>query len=164
MVRRTTQAALESLASEVIVVTGFQRKAVEAALAGLQSRSVHNPSYRDGLSTSVRAGLGAISESSAAALFLPCDQPYMDSSTLDALIREYRGGAGKVLIPAFRGRRGAPVLFDRLYFDELGAVLGDEGGRQVLKRHPDAVVEVELDEEAPLSDFDTLEELEALLP
>jgi molybdenum cofactor cytidylyltransferase len=55
------------------------------------------------------------------------------------------------------------VLFDRKFFAELAAISGDEGGRQILLRHPTEVVEVELQDEAPLHDFDTVEELEALV-
>ena len=39
---------------------------------------------------------------------------------------------------------------------------GDEGGRQVLRDHPDEVLEVELDEERPILDVDSREDLQRL--
>ena len=47
-------------AKPVIVVTGHQREQVEAAVAGLDVKLVHNPDFANGLSTSVKAGLSAV--------------------------------------------------------------------------------------------------------
>ena len=163
MVRRITHAALASKASEVIVVTGYQQSRVAAEVKGLDVHTVYNRRFQQGLSTSVKTGLWAVSDRSSAVLFIPCDQPHLDTATLDLLVEAYRRGRGSVLVPAYRGRRGAPVLFDRKFFAELAAIAGDEGGRQVLLRHASEVVEVELQDEAPLHDFDTVEELEALV-
>jgi molybdenum cofactor cytidylyltransferase len=163
MVRRVAQAALASKASEVIVVTGFQQARVASEVKGLAVHTVYNRRFQQGLSTSVKTGLWAVSDRSSAVLFIPCDQPHLDTASIDLLVEGYRRGRGSILVPAYRGRRGAPVLFDRKFFAELAAIVGDEGGRQILLRHPTEVVEVELQEEAPLHDFDTVEELEALV-
>jgi molybdenum cofactor cytidylyltransferase len=163
MVRKMAQAALASKASEVIVVTGFQQARVSAEVKGLAVHTVYNRRFQQGLSTSVKTGLWAVSDRSSAVLFIPCDQPHLDTATLDLLVEGYRRGRGLALVPAYRGRRGAPVLFDRKFFAELAAIAGDEGGRQILLRHAAEVVEVELPDEAPLQDFDTVEELEALV-
>jgi molybdenum cofactor cytidylyltransferase len=163
MVRRIAQVALASKASEVIVVTGFQQARVAAELKGLSAHCVYNRRFQQGLSTSVKTGLWAVSDRSSGVLFIPCDQPRLDTATLDLLVDAYRRGRGSILVPAYRGRRGAPVLFDRKFFAELAAIAGDEGGRQVLLRHPNEVVEVELHDDRPLHDFDTVEELEALV-
>lgn len=163
MVRRVAREALASKASEVIVVTGFQQARVAADVKGLATHVVYNRRFQQGLSTSVRTGLWAVSDRSSAVLFIACDQPHLDTASLDLLVEAYRRGRGSILVPAYRGRRGAPVLFDRKFFAELAAITGDEGGRQVLLRHPTEVGEVELHDEAPLHDFDTVEELEALV-
>jgi molybdenum cofactor cytidylyltransferase len=163
MARRIAQAAQASKASEVIVVTGHQQARVAAEVKGLATHIVYNRRFQQGLSTSVKTGLWAVSDRSSAVLFIPCDQPHLDTATLDLLLEAYRRGRGSILVPSYRGRRGAPVLFDRKSFAELAAVSGDEGGRQILLRHPSEVVEVELPDEAPLLDFDTVEELEALV-
>jgi molybdenum cofactor cytidylyltransferase len=163
MVRRVAQAALASKASEVIVVTGFQQARVASEVKGLAVHTVYNRRFQQGLSTSVKTGLWAVSDRSSAVLFIPCDQPHLDTTSLDLLVETYRRGRGSILVPAYRGRRGAPVLFDRKFFAELAAIAGDEGGRQILERHPAEVIEVELQDEAPLHDFDTVEELEALV-
>ena len=48
LVRIAAEQVLASRARPVIVVTGHQRERVEAALAGLPVRFVHNPDYAEG--------------------------------------------------------------------------------------------------------------------
>ena len=60
LVRIAAEAALASQADPVIVVTGHMRVAVAAALDGLDVTFAHNPDFADGLSTSLRSGIGAV--------------------------------------------------------------------------------------------------------
>ena len=68
LVRIAAEQALSSRASPVVVVSGHERARVEAALASLDVRLVHNPDYAQGLSTSVKAGLAALPPESEAAI------------------------------------------------------------------------------------------------
>jgi molybdenum cofactor cytidylyltransferase len=97
----------------------------------------------------------------AAVIFLPVDQPYLEGRHLGRLLDAWEGGAA-IAVSAAEGRRGAPVLFTRDYFPELRRLEGDEGGRQVLRRYPDTLVEVEALDPRVLRDVDTLDDLERL--
>jgi len=67
------------------------------------------------------------------------DMPFVKPQTLAALARE--AGASAVVRPSYEGRPGNPVLWGRDYFSELAALRGDHGGRDLLKRHPPALLE-----------------------
>ena len=162
LVRRTAQTLLRSRLSEVLVVTGFRSELVRDALSGLDVRIVHNPNYREGQSTSVRVGLAAVSTGSAGACFCPCDQPFLDSETIDRLYRCHEASDRGIAVPCFEGRRGAPVFFRRSMFPALAEIRGDEGGRQALRGNADEVLEVELESERPLLDADAPEDLDRL--
>ncbi|HRC85578.1 MAG TPA: nucleotidyltransferase family protein, partial [Thermoanaerobaculia bacterium] len=47
---------------------------------------------------------------------------------------------------------------DRRFFAELSRLQGEEGGRDLLSRHPEQLVELELESEAPLLDLDAAED------
>ena len=160
-VRRAARRALESRLERLVAVTGHQAGAVRAALAGLAVEVVHNPRWREGQSGSVRTGLAAAAAGAAAVVFLPCDQPFLTGELIDVLVARHEAGGAAIVAPAWRGRRGAPVLIDESLFGELGAISGDAGARQLFGRHP--VTEVALGDETPLLDFDSEEELRALL-
>lgn len=162
LVRRAARTALAAGFAEVLAVTGHRAEEVEAALHDLDLTVVHNPDWAEGQSTSVKAGLARVDPSSRAALFLPCDQPLLTAQVLDRILSVYRATRGPIVLPVHGRRRGAPVLFDRALFGELMQITGDTGGRQVVERHPDDVVEVALESEAPLVDLDTVDDLEGL--
>ena len=59
IVRRVAEAALASGARPVVVVTGYARSAVEAALADLDIAITFNSKFASGLASSLKAGLAA---------------------------------------------------------------------------------------------------------
>jgi molybdenum cofactor cytidylyltransferase len=162
LVHRAARVARSSRLGEVLVVVGYRRDEVAAAVADLAVAVVVNPDFEQGQSSSVRAGLAATDPGAAAVLFLPCDQPFLTAEVLDRLVAAYATTGGPIVVPAFAGRRGAPGLFDRSLFPELAALRGDVGGRQVIAAHPQAVVEVPLADEWPLLDVDEPGDLVAL--
>jgi len=162
LVRRAAERVAAVAAADRLIVVGFQAAAVSAAVEGLPLRVVHNPDWASGQASSVRAAVAALEPGVGAACFVPCDQPFLDPPILRQLVRAWREGRGEILVPAFEGRRGAPVLFDRRLFGELAALEGDEGGRQLLRRHPSRVRDVAIASELPLADVDSVEDLERL--
>ena len=162
LVLRAAVALVRSNLRHVTVVTGSHDEEVRRVLRGLGVLFVHNPSWEEGQSTSVRAGLRSVDRSAHAACFVPCDQPFLDAATVDRLVRSFDPDCRPIVVPTFGGRRGAPVLFARQFFEELLTIEGDQGGRQLLSKHADLVSEVELAHEKPLLDVDTMDELDRL--
>ena len=155
VVRRAGAARL----AEIVVVVGLAASRIESSLQDLAVKVVVNHRYAEGQSTSVRAGLEAINPDAAAAMFIPVDQPALSAGVIDALIDCYQRSGGSIVIPTHRGRRGAPVLFDRALFSELALIEGDAGGRQIFAAHESEIVELPLASPEPLRDVDTLEDL-----
>jgi len=155
LVRRVVRRALASRLAEVLVVVGHSAREVGQALAGLAVRTVENPEYAQGQSTSVRAGLGAVAQGSAAAMFIPADQPGLATRHIDVLIGAFEQSGKTVAVPHFQGRRGAPVIFARRHFPGLEALRGDSGGRQLLPNLEGELLEVELAGSEALQDIDT---------
>lgn len=159
LVRRIVDEALAASLAEVIVVVGSGAQRVRAALTGADVRIVENPDYAGGQSTSVRAGLGAVSRDSLGAMFMVSDQPGLTAALIDHLVAVFVRTGGPIVVPIFAGRKGSPVTFSRGLFPELFALEGDTGGRPVIAAHRDDVVAVPVDSDAPLRDIDTPEEL-----
>ncbi len=154
MVRRACRVALASQLRQILVVVGHRSSSVGAVLAGLAVELIENPRYAEGQSTSVRAALPRIEPDAEAAVFLPCDQPFLTEETIDALIARFEETGGPIVVPTFEGRRGAPVLIAAGFFDELATIRGDQGARQLFASQQDRLVELELADERPLIDVD----------
>ncbi len=162
LVRIAAEQALSSRASPVVVVSGHERARVEAALAGLDVRLVHNPDYAQGLSTSVKAGLAALPPESEAAIVCLGDMPQVTSALIDRLIAAFDPERNAlVVLPTFSGKRGNPVLWSRRFFPELIALEGDVGARHLIGAYPEVVTEVPVENAAAMVDIDTPDALRA---
>ena len=167
MVVRAAEAALASRADAVIVVTGHERDRVEAALAGLDLRSVHNPDYAQGLSTSLRRGLAALPAATDGVVVALGDMPRVEAAAIDRLIAAFNPLEGRAIcVPTWDGKRGNPVLFASRFLAEMQDIAGDVGARHLIGEYPELVVEVAMDEidtgHGVLLDVDTPEALAAL--
>lgn len=161
MIARIADAALASEAQPVIVVTGHEAEKIREALTGRGLRFVHNPDHAEGLSTSLRAGIGALPESADAAVVCLGDMPDITPSQIDKLIAAFDPGEGRTIcVPVFAGKRGNPVLWGAEYFPQMCELMGDAGAKHLIGEHADAVCEVAMPDDASLRDIDTPEELE----
>lgn len=139
-VRRVAKTALAAGLSPVVVVTGAQAEAVEAAVRDLPVLLARNADWAEGQSSSVRAGLTTLTSADVpavgGAIFLLVDQPQVTVHVLEALVSRHAQGLFPVVLPLVADRRGNPVLFDREVFSELQGLSGDVGGRAVMRNHP----------------------------
>ena len=162
MIRRTV-AAMRQAADETIVVTGRDAAEVQAALQGLPLRFVHNAQYKEGLSASLRAGLGALTPDTDAAVIALGDMPLVTPDVVRRLIAAYSPAEHRsVAVPVFGGVRGNPVLWGQQHFEALRGLSGDRGARGLFETLADEIVEVAVVDDAVLLDADTPEALAAV--
>ena len=163
MIARVVDNVLASNARPILVVTGHQAEQVEHVLAGKPVRFVHAADYAEGLSASLKAGIAAVPPECAAAVVCLGDMPLVTGRMIDRLVSMYDADEGRLIIqPTFRGKQGNPMLWDRRYFPEILQIAGDSGARFLVGKHAEAVVEVEMADDAVLRDFDTTESLATL--
>ncbi len=134
-VRRVAKTALAAGLSPVVIVTGANAEAVEAAVRDLPVILARNEQWQDGQSASVKAGLSQCADSGGA-VFLLVDQPQVTVHVLQALASRHALGLPPVIVPLVADRRGNPVLFDRAVFADFQALEGDVGGRAIFRNYP----------------------------
>src|SRR3989442_794379 len=128
---------------DIVVVLGHEAGRVRSQVSFDGARSVVNPAYADGMSSSIRAGVQAADARSDGFLIVLGDQPFVDPATIDALMSRRNGSNAKILIPTYEGRRGNPVLLDRSLSEEVQSITGDQGCRAIFGRHTQGILEVE---------------------
>jgi molybdenum cofactor cytidylyltransferase len=152
MVRRSAEAILASAIRPVLVVTGHDAARVRAALADLPLSFHHAPDFADGMSASLRAGIGALPADCSGALICLGDMPFVQPDTLDRLANFHGGQAA--LFPVWQGKRGNPVLLARSLFPAIMKLTGDQGARSILSAIPDPVGELPVNDPGILRDID----------
>jgi len=159
IIEKSVDTLLASKIDELIVVIGYQSRAILRRLGSRRLKTVINRQYRMGMSTSIRRGLGQVSSKSEAILIALADQPSIETDLIDHLIDVYRQNPHGIVLPSYKGKRGHPVILNRFrYEEEMGNLTGDVGCRPILNRHPEDILEVEVKSEGVVADIDSWEE------
>ena len=112
-------------------------------------------------SDTVRLGLEAVGEVENC-MFCPCDQPLLSRDTVLFLLLCGANSQEKIWRPCCKDTPGSPVLFPCWAFPELMNLPEGKGGGVVMKKHPEKVAYVEIENPLELVDADTPETLEML--
>jgi xanthine dehydrogenase accessory factor len=148
-----------SRVGETIVVLGAAADRIRNELPRDGVRWVENPAFAEGMSRSLKVGVAALSPGSDASFVVLGDEPFVRSSTYDALIAARERTGARIVLPTYDGVRGNPVLIDRTLASEVDAITGDRGCRALRLRHPEETVEVPVDDPGVVIDLDTPEDI-----
>ncbi|MER6106312.1 nucleotidyltransferase family protein [Streptomyces sp. NPDC001832] len=163
LVEHAVRVLREGGCDRVHVVVGAAAEEVQARADLVGCTVTVNPEWTEGMGSSLRAGLGALSGTGAdAALVLLVDQPGIGAGAVARVRSAYRSRTSLVAA-SYDGERGHPVLFgaDR-WADIAAGAVGDQGARAYLRAHRDAITLVECSDVAQAYDIDTVEDLKHL--
>ena len=161
LVRKSAINILNSDVTSMTVVTGFDENKIVNALSGLNVNFVKNINFREGLSSSLKAGLANITPSPSAVIICLADMPKIQPEHINQLIENFDPLRGwEICIPTNNGKRGNPVLIGSRFFPYIFETSGDFGAKQVMKQHSDKIVEVEIGTSDIHFDIDTQDEYE----
>lgn len=115
--RTVIERSIESLlafCSRIVVVTGFHSEAVmESAGHCRDVIFVHNPDCEKGMFSTLRLGLRHTAAERV--LILPGDCPFITHEVCEKLL----AGKGDIVLPAYQGKGGHPVLLSRRAIEGL---------------------------------------------
>jgi molybdenum cofactor cytidylyltransferase len=141
LIEHAVQIAKEAGAREVIVVLGADADKVEPLLQGVLP--VVNPRWEAGMGSSISCGMRSLSQDSKAVIITVCDQPKVTAEHLRKLANEILNSQASIAASSYAGVLGVPAAFGSSLFPELGALRGDKGARDLIRRTSD-VAAVEL--------------------
>jgi len=166
LIQWVVDACLGSRLDTILVVLGENAPQVASNLKAKTSdprfATVINPKYRQGMSSSLRAGLEGARQNFPSVMFLLGDQPLVGSELIDRLLERFWESDKDICVPVHAGRRGNPALFSSKFYNQLLKVSGDMGAREIIQANPEAVLTVEIEDPLPFCDIDTESDLENL--
>lgn len=155
-------AANESRLVKEVVVVARPSAGLPFDVEILFSKPVHvafNERCDEGMGSSLRAGIEAAPSFAEAFVILLADMPLVDAPLVDGVLEAWMRSDRPIVAPSCGGRRGHPVVVSESLRDELLACRGDEGLRGLIKRRPELLEEVEVEDPSCLFDVDRPEEL-----
>jgi molybdenum cofactor cytidylyltransferase len=131
---RILDAIEASAVDEAIVVLGHDPEAARSIVDAHGVSAVLNPEHEKGMTSSFQAGLRGVT---ADAVFLVLgDQLGLDPALLDEMVGLMSSNQDALIIsPVHNGRRGHPVLFRRMLFNEILDLANDGTMKDVVLRH-----------------------------
>ena len=163
VIERSLDNVLASEADEVVVTVGGNAEEIAARVKEQAVKVAMNQHYFYGMGTSIAAGLSLVNEKASAIVVALADQPAIDSKLINRLLQEFRMGDKGIVAPVCGGKRGHPVIFSSKYRAELLQLRGEVGGREIIARHHDDVLEIAVDSQSISLDIDTMEDYNRLI-
>jgi CTP:molybdopterin cytidylyltransferase MocA len=109
---------------------------------------VLNPDWEQGQLSSICAGLRSLEGIETDGMILcPVDHPLVSARLVSDLIEQFYSSGKSIVLPAYNGRRGHPVIFSSALYEELLTAPSDKGARAVVWAHTAEVLEVPTGEE-----------------
>jgi len=152
--------ASEVTGNALIVVLGSGAAQLAPLLKHSPGSVVINQEWREGLASSIRAGVARLPAACSAVMLLLADQAAVTAEDLKRLAGSWRKQPQHIAAALYSGSCGAPAIFPRSSFRSLSELRGDTGARALLVRNSDRVVRVPMPSAAV--DVDTPEDLLAL--
>lgn len=158
VVEAVVRTALDSRLDRALAVLGSDRDAIRIKLEPFGVEFAVNEDFAKGMLSSVQTGFRALPADAEAAVVMLGDQPFLPARVIDAVIEAYRASGKGIVVPAFRGRRGHPILIGLEYRDEVLGLDPEEGLRQLIRAHPKDLFEAEVEDANILRDMDQPED------
>ena len=163
LLRRSIDTALAAGAEQVIVVLGHAADQLLPEVEATSATIVLNDQWMEGVSTSLRGGLAAVSSDARGVFIYPADMPLVTPEALRELARRQQVSGRPAAMTEAGGVRGVPVFITRSLFPALMIQEGDVGGAQYLRGHPESVEAVHFDDLDLVRDVDRPEDYSRLL-
>jgi molybdenum cofactor cytidylyltransferase len=147
-----------SKVDKTIVVLGAHRDEIMKEVGSLPVIFCNNVNYSDGMLSSVKCGLKCLPEQFKALAVFQGDQPFIDPLVTNLVIDAYRSSGKGIVIAACNGKRGHPLLLDFKYIKEIETLDPKVGLRELARKFPNDVMEVETGNRRIFRDFDTYDD------
>ncbi|MGA1977882.1 MAG: nucleotidyltransferase family protein [Bacteroidales bacterium] len=150
--------ALDSEADNIAVVLGSGKEDILKLIENMPVKCCINDNYKEGMLSSIKHGFSFLPVHFRAALVMPGDQPMVGPDVINMLISAYRASGKGIVIPAFSGKRGHPVLIDRKYRPEIEALRNGSTLRHLIHDHGFDILDIKIDTPDILNDIDTFDD------
>jgi molybdenum cofactor cytidylyltransferase len=143
---------------EVVVVRASGASALQASRATV----LVNEHADEGMGSSLRIGVAGADKHAEAYVLALGDMPELSAELVSKLLASWRASGKGILVPAFEGRRGHPVVMAAKYREALLASSGDVGARRLVAENEGDTVQFDVTDPAVVTDIDTAEGYRAL--
>ena len=155
LIKHSVNNILDSLVDELIIVLGYQREIIEKLIDNNKKiKIVFNEKFESGMASSIKTGLNHLSEKTDAFFICLGDMPLVNKDIYNQIIQS-RNNKKEIFVPNYNGQQGNPILFSMSMKKEIMRIQGDSGGKKILEQNQDKLLNLSINNEVIISDFNT---------
>lgn len=163
VIRSVVEKLTNTYVEEIIVITGHNADLIKAELSNCDVKIRYNKHYKEGMHTSVMAGVASISEFAEGFMIVLGDQPQLSTILVNKLIKLAEKSNKGILVPSYSNRRGHPVLFDIKYREAASCLDPEKGLKKLIIEYEGDIEYIIATNDNVLIDIDTPEDYQNLL-
>ena len=153
MIEWVIESVTASSVSEVIIVGSELSMDKLEKWKSASVKVVENKKYKSGMTSSIQTGVNSANGDG----YMIClgDQPNIQTSTYDQLIKAFNAHENKIVLPFFEGRKGNPSIFPSQFRGDILQHKDPEGCRAIIQGNKSKIYKVEVSDPGVLMDIDT---------
>ncbi len=142
---------------DIFVVVGHQKELMGPILEHRFGNDIHivkNKDYKNGIASSLKAGIAAAGKNYNYIGFCNGDKPFIKVKTIEILLKYSKDIQPKILVPIYQEQSGHPTFFSKEFIKDFTLISGDVGGQEVMKKYPNSVTFIPVNDEGVVLDMD----------
>lgn len=148
---------------DVILVVGHRQDELRAGIKKRDITILENPDYRQGMFTSIKAGVNSLQPAHQAFFIMPVDIPLVREATIRQMLKPAAEQPEKIILPVFGGKRGHPPLIPSRLIPGILSWQGGGGLKAFLNSREEMALEVPVGDSNILFDVDAPDDYRLLL-
>ncbi len=154
---------LKTSIDEIIIVLGSHAETIKPyILKDSKIKSIYNADFIAGQTSSFKAGLTITSPASLGLLLLPIDYPFINSETIEVILKRFSKQQPDLLIPTYQNFKGHPPVFNRNLRSFLEQLSNAQGINSFFHQNNLAIDLLKVNDPGVISTFNTVEEFEKI--
>lgn len=164
--------ALEAVGiGKIVVVSGYKKEALSAALADRSVLLADNENFKDGMFSSLQKGIeegmkamdSCEQRQACQGFFLNLvDSPLTPAWVLEEVLAAHKKHPKSLIVPCYKGKKGHPLFIPTQYIEEILNHDGTGGLKAITTKYETEMIRLEVDAEEVVLDMDTPEAYEEL--
>lgn len=139
----TLQKAKKLYSSTVYCVLGANADKIKAEINTSNIHFINNQNFEKGLSSSIVSGINYFKENKLnldGVLVLLADQPAIEIVYLKTMINLFKQNPSKIIASNYDTNFGVPVIFPKIFFNNLLLIEADKGAKEFINNHKNDVI------------------------
>ncbi|MGK0391072.1 MAG: molybdenum cofactor cytidylyltransferase [Maribacter sp.] len=150
-----TDEVLRSEVEEIIVVIGYESEKIIKALGERNVKIIYNTNYKEGLTSSIQAGVLASNKNTKGYLICLSDMPFVKTKHINLILNKIENNYS-IIIPKINNKKSHPIFLSQAYRSEILNHKNPNGCKLIIENNKEQIKFISFEEDFS-QDIDTPE-------